>query len=467
MGTSTIDFSKYEEKPQIDFSKYESGMSPHLREIIRDNPPNFPQASLNEAALSGMTGMPLPSFSLQQRKEFEEGKTAGGMATPGGGLITAGSGVGDVAQGHYARGGSKIIRGTLTAAAPLVPEAVIARPIMALRAFAGGYIGSQLAETGAKQFGADTEQKQFAGDIGNLLGGFTAASGLPRAFLETPVKNLAKNPALMKAVLKVLEPKKALVEALKSGLKDAIEEPTGVTEATAAGPVPADTAPVKPSAVPETKLPNATYLRSDVRSLSQQPPAASKPDLLSGIREHEFLMKVQDELNRQGGDEQAQAEINKWIEAHNQKAPGAKPSAAATTKAKFEQMRAQAEGKANAVPVDEPTQGGHAGGGVSSVEELNRPGANYVVTRGGNLTYHGKAFAPEATPSGASHVTVLKDGTFQVNAGPKLNPSQEMSLRMATMKKGPQPETPISDEHLADILRRSLEKMRAAKAGDD
>lgn len=47
-------------------------------------------------------------------------------------------------------------------------------------------------------------------------------------------------------------------------------------------------------------------------------------------------------------------------------------------------------------------QGGHAGNGVASVEELSRPGQHYVVSRTGALTFHGKSFAPEATPSRVS-----------------------------------------------------------------
>lgn len=82
-------------------------------------------------------------------------------------------------------------------------------------------------------------------------------------------------------------------------------------------------------------------------------------------------------------------------------------------------------------------QGGHAGNAVSSVEELNRPGTNYVVSKSGQLTYHGKSFAPESTPNGSSHVTALPDGTLRVNAGPQLNPSQELALKNSLPKKSP------------------------------
>ena len=82
-------------------------------------------------------------------------------------------------------------------------------------------------------------------------------------------------------------------------------------------------------------------------------------------------------------------------------------------------------------------QGGHAGNAVSSVEELSRPGTNYVVSKSGALTYHGKSFAPESIPSGSTHVTALPDGTLRVNAGPKLNPAQELALRKALPKQSP------------------------------
>ena len=62
-------------------------------------------------------------------------------------------------------------------------------------------------------------------------------------------------------------------------------------------------------------------------------------------------------------------------------------------------------------------QGGHAGGGISSEEELSRPGKHYIVKANGDLTYHGKSYAPEETPRGAAHVTVKPNGEFQVNEG--------------------------------------------------
>lgn len=79
-------------------------------------------------------------------------------------------------------------------------------------------------------------------------------------------------------------------------------------------------------------------------------------------------------------------------------------------------------------------QGGHAGNGVTSVEELNRSGTNYTVSKGGQVSYHGKSFAPESTPNGSSHVTVLSDGSFRINAGQTLTPGQELALKNALKK---------------------------------
>lgn len=77
--------------------------------------------------------------------------------------------------------------------------------------------------------------------------------------------------------------------------------------------------------------------------------------------------------------------------------------------------------------------GGHAGGGVASAEELSRAGKNYLVKPSG-VTYHGKSFAPEATPPGAAHVTVLPSGELRVNAG-DLTPDLERLLHTALKAK--------------------------------
>jgi len=78
-------------------------------------------------------------------------------------------------------------------------------------------------------------------------------------------------------------------------------------------------------------------------------------------------------------------------------------------------------------------QGGHAGNTAASEEELARPGTNYIVKSNGALTYHGKSFAPEETPAGGAHVTVLPDGKFRVNNG-TLSPTMETALKNGLKK---------------------------------
>lgn len=87
-------------------------------------------------------------------------------------------------------------------------------------------------------------------------------------------------------------------------------------------------------------------------------------------------------------------------------------------------------------PLAEKGQGGHAGGGVASVEEINRPGQNLMVSKNNTVTFHGKSFAPEAAGPGSVHVTVMGDGTYRVNAG-SLTKAQEAAIErtIAEIKK--------------------------------
>jgi len=77
-------------------------------------------------------------------------------------------------------------------------------------------------------------------------------------------------------------------------------------------------------------------------------------------------------------------------------------------------------------------QGGH-GQGATSLEELRRPGKNYVVSKTG-LTYHGARYAPEETPRGGTHVNVRPDGSYLVNEGSGLTSAQEKMLSKAVGK---------------------------------
>jgi hypothetical protein len=89
-------------------------------------------------------------------------------------------------------------------------------------------------------------------------------------------------------------------------------------------------------------------------------------------------------------------------------------------------------------------QGGHAGNGVSSVEEINRPGNNFLLDKNGKLTFHGKSFAPEETPAGGAHVTVLPTGEYRLNAG-ALNGPMQTSLSNAAKELGIQHMRPAGE----------------------
>jgi len=323
-----------------------------------------------------------------------------GAKTAGKAYVTQGpgqmlEGAGDITRGDIAKGGHKAISGAMVTALPIMPEVIAANPLMAARAMAGGYVGGKAAQAGTAMAGGNEEQQQFAGDLGNLAGGFSAASGLPRALFESAAKSAMNKVAtsvsgsldpdvvglisprlahLMRMAGKVAEVTKPPVEATASGPVSGeateipsspyrlsgkqIQDATTVTPRRILGPerqlpASADAAPTpKPSAPaqPDYKLPNATYLRPEMRSLSQQPPEVPvKPDLLKGIREHEFLLKVQDELNRQGGDEQAQKEIDDWIEQHNRQTPGgkAKPKAISTKAPAQSEATVMSEGESD------------------------------------------------------------------------------------------------------------------------
>lgn len=153
-----------------------------------------------------------------------------------------GSGISDVAQGNIAQGGHKIISGGMTTLLPLMPEAIAANPIMAARAAAGGFVGNKVASGGAQALGANPEQAQFAGDLGNLAGGFAAGTGLPRAVLETPTKNLVR--AHADTLMDLLSPKTFLKSKIKDFIATQAEKPeVSPVEGTAAGPVPAESGP--------------------------------------------------------------------------------------------------------------------------------------------------------------------------------------------------------------------------------
>src|SRR5581483_8354299 len=103
-------------------------------------------------------------------------------------------------------------------------------------------------------------------------------------------------------------------------------------------------------------------------------------------------------------------------------------------------------------------QGGHAGNGVASEEEINRPGNNFLIDKTGKLTFHGKSFAPEETPAGGAHVTVMPDGQYRLNAG-VLNGPMQNSLSNAAKELGIQ--------HLRPAESSSVQTTGAAFPGEE
>lgn len=251
-----------------------------------------------------------------------------------------------------------------------------------------------------------------------------------------------------------------LMEARKAAFQRAQAQAQGGTFQVVPPDSATPAAPAAASNTPKGAMYDEPIQEKTAQQIFQGMPK-KPPSLIDQLKQWDNIRQIHAQLEDQIG--KGQDEIQSWMDEHNQEAPGAKPpGAAATAKARFDAARAAAESRANAIETDAP-QGGHAGNGVSSVEELSRPGKNYVVTKSGALTYQGKSFAPESTPNGATHVTVLPDGSFRVNAGPQLNPSQTAAL------KASQPRVPTSDEDVESLLMKSIQNAqakRSAKASD-
>lgn len=195
---------------------------------------------------------------------LSEGSKAAGKFYVKQGPMQAGSGVADIARGDIAKGGHKVISGAGVTMLPIMPELIAANPIMAARAMAGGYVGSKGAEVGAQALGANEDQAKFAGDLGNLAGGTAAASGLPRALLETPFKKLAVNNR--ESIGNILEFISSPKTVIKSKLTDMAKQfaTPAKAEGTASGPVEAPIAD------------GPTAKMRDVQSLNVQPGSGPK-----------------------------------------------------------------------------------------------------------------------------------------------------------------------------------------------
>lgn len=112
----------------------------------------------------------------------------GSVLTPTMGQMSEGTA--DVMEGDFAKGGHKIIKSASLMALPLMTKGALAAPITTMRAVAGGYVGSKVAGMGAQVAGANPDQVALSEDVGGIVGGGAAATGLARAVLGSPTKAL-------------------------------------------------------------------------------------------------------------------------------------------------------------------------------------------------------------------------------------------------------------------------------------
>jgi GGDEF domain-containing protein len=151
---------------------------------------------------------------------------------------------------------------------------------------------------------------------------------------------------------------------------------------------------------------------NSAQSLFQGVPA-QKPSLLDGIREHEFLAKTQNELEGQAGDEEGQAKLQGWMEAHNQQAPGAKTPGL---------MNAQAGKTLN-----------------SAIEQANASG---------------QAVLPPEEPQTSPGIMARAKGR---KGGPP-SPAQATPAAQPMQPQAPVPQPQIATEaNMEDLLRQSLQ----------
>lgn len=356
----------------------------------------YEQARASFIAKKGNVGMP-GSFEGHPENVGEYVPATAGRAIEG---------AVDMSRGNVAMGAHKIVQAGSNALAPMAPYAIAGAPVMAARGIIGGMAGGKVAETGAKLTGATDDQANLASDAGNILAGFSAASGLPRALLQTPMKELIlKNPDLIHTIL---EPRKAAIKWLGSQIEDRLgvmggapaaaeapafnqsaggspmfnnqpqinvrpdpnARPSFVTRPASPStvvPTPRNipiVAPPKSTAVPlldpnraplDRQLPAAsqppipdyftqmkmgagprgTKLEMPVISPNAEPPmlkpsAAATPktkaaQMMDDLRQWDMIRKLHDEMDNQIG--MGQDEAQAWMEAHNQKAAGAKVSA--------------------------------------------------------------------------------------------------------------------------------------------
>lgn len=91
---------------------------------------------------------------------------------------------------------------------------------------------------------------------------------------------------------------------------------------------------------------------------------------------------------------------------------------------------------------EEAGQGGHAGGGVSSVEELNRPGRFVKVSRSGEVTDQNKVPDFLSLRAGEAGYQVKPDGSYELKAGQESPATKRGVEGYAREKYGSRPQNP-------------------------
>lgn len=193
---------------------------PWYRRILPVGGPDMPQFTPAERS----TLTPNEAFWYGGNPGASEGKgLREGLATYG--EESAGQmaqGAASVAKGEISKGGHQIISGAMNALTPATLPLAPVAPIATARALAGGYLGGKALGFGADVLGASPDQQALASDIGNIVGGFAAATGLPRALLETPLKSSISKGGAGKFILDLLQkgPRQMAGDAVKGWLND-------------------------------------------------------------------------------------------------------------------------------------------------------------------------------------------------------------------------------------------------------
>lgn len=344
----------------------------------------------------------------------------------------------------------------------------------------------------AARSGAATLLEKSAKPVGAVAGGVGALTEAYHGnFGPASLSAVYGKPAItkgMNAVASILKPGEAPIEAMpltrqvlgseafrrflnapgiegeppaQSAPKPQLLLPAGQYEMPASGAA-------QPGATPPEYMMSPENEAADRSIIGRRLPPQSNSQFLSGLRDHEIIRRINQSFDKQAG--AGEETVKQWIVDHDQNAPGGKsgtylkaaknslgkdasPSQVADLALKLKRQDTDMAGMLQesldkiqsgqqadtqtgrmASLASKAEQGGHAGGGVTSVEELSRTGINYIINKSGKLTYHGKSFAPEETPAGGTHVTVFPDGKFRVNNG-VLTESQALMLRKAINEK--------------------------------